>query len=276
MLLWSLLISLIGAVLAYLRRDLTADGFWGALAVGTITAGFGGWTWFAVLAAFFISSSLLTSFKGNQKRQIEKQFSKTRPRDLGQVLANGGLAALLAVMFAASNQRPVFFVVFLGVMATANADTWATELGVLSRGRVWAIWGGRRVARGTSGGVSLLGTLAGLAGALTIGIVGGVGDFLSQDLTLPMRYSILAAASGGFLGCLIDSLLGATLQARFKCSWCGQVTEKSNHCGGSGEIAGGWPWLDNDLVNAISSFLGGVIAVLTLYLYLTFSGFQLW
>lgn len=268
MLLWSVLVSLAGAGLAYIRRDLTGNGFWGAVAVGTLIAYFGGWAWFAILAVFFISSSWLTSFKTDAKRDVQQDFAKGRPRDLGQVLANGFLGAILAVLFAAFDQRPVFFIAFLGVMATTTADTWATELGVLGRGRVWSIWSGQLVKAGTSGGVSLVGILAGLAGALTVGLAGEIGVILAAEPIIPVRYPLIAATNGGFFGCMFDSLLGATLQSRYRCTVCQKVTEKNRHCEEECQLVGGWAWMNNDLVNFISSLLGGLVAVLFIMLYL--------
>ncbi|NPV90931.1 MAG: DUF92 domain-containing protein [Firmicutes bacterium] len=274
MLFWSLFVSVLGAALAYLRRDLTLLGALGAAAVGTLIAYCGGWNWFIVLAAFFISSSAATVFKAGRKEEVQKHFSKTRPRDLGQVLANGGIPALMAVLFAVVGEKPVFYLVFLGAMATATADTWATEIGVLAKGRVLSIRDWKKVERGTSGGVSLLGTLAGLTGALLIAAVGGVWGLLFSGFYIPVEYIIPPVTIGGFLGCLLDSVLGAAVQARYECSVCGLVTEKDGHCCGPDPLVGGWRWVDNDLVNFMSSLLGGIITVAVVFLHLTFFGAQ--
>lgn len=257
----SLGISLLGAGIAYYHRDLTGDGFWGALAVGFCITYFGGWNWLAILAAFFISANALSHWGKERKQAVEKYYAKTRPRDLGQVLANGGLGALLAGGYWLLGGRPVFYILYLGVMATVTADTWATEVGVLGKGRVFSLRSGRIVPPGESGGVSLLGTAAALLGALLIGLIGEGLLLLTGKIIIPGGYSLLAATVGGMVGCFLDSLLGAWGQARFRCPDCGLVTEKREHCQIAGEQAGGWSRLDNDWVNGLSSLAGGVAAL---------------
>ena len=100
---------------------------------GTIIFGFGGWDWGLLLIAFFVSSSLLTRYKETAKLQVADQFAKGGPRDLWQALANGGLAALIALGSGLTGGTHwLLLFAFVGAIAEANADTWATELGVLS------------------------------------------------------------------------------------------------------------------------------------------------
>ena len=162
-----LLSALIGG-LGYWRRALSASGLLGAILVGTVIFGLGGWLWGLLLITFFVSSSWLSHYRRAAKEAIADKFAKGSRRDLGQTLANGGLGALLAVAFAI-DPDPLFFAAFLGVIGSVNADTWATELGVLSRMSPRLITSGQEVTAGTSGGVTWLGVWASLAGALLIG-----------------------------------------------------------------------------------------------------------
>ena len=127
-------------LLAYRRDALTSSGVAGAMLVGTLIFGFGGWTWGLTLIAFFVSSSLLSHYRRAEKEAVAEQFDKNERRDLGQVLANGGLGALLALAVyflvdlagQARAGHPLYVyltVAYFGVMATVNADTWATEIG---------------------------------------------------------------------------------------------------------------------------------------------------
>src|SRR6202043_2921102 len=112
------------------------SGVVGAMITGTTTFGLGGWSWGLALIFFFISSSLLSHFREQDKAQTAAdKFSKGSERDIGQVAANGGVATLLALGYGLTSSREVREFLqagYTGALATANADTWATELGVLS------------------------------------------------------------------------------------------------------------------------------------------------
>ncbi|MEJ2211669.1 MAG: DUF92 domain-containing protein [Anaerolineae bacterium] len=263
--------GLMGA-LGYWRRALDASGVAGAVLVGTLIFGLGGWVWGLLLITFFVSSSWLSHYRRADKREISEKFAKGSRRDLGQALANGGLGALLAVVFALYPE-PVLFAGFVGVMATVNADTWATELGVLSPDLPRLVTTGQRVSPGTSGGITLLGTWASLAGALLIGAMaalllqidallsgGSPGGFYAPLRAHVVAYPLLAVA-GGLGGSFLDSLMGATVQGIYYCSACAKETESALHrCGQPARPVRGWPWLNNDLVNLLASIGGGLLA----------------
>src|SRR6516164_1856833 len=135
LLLGLLLSSGIGLV-AYRRQSLTKSGVLGAIVSGTGIFGMGGWSWGLSLIYFFVSSSLLSHVRAREKASVAAdKFSKGSRRDLSQVVANGGLATLFALLFGLSRSPRACRLAkagFIGALATANADTWATELGVLS------------------------------------------------------------------------------------------------------------------------------------------------
>jgi uncharacterized membrane protein len=115
---------------------------------------------------------------------------------------------------------------------------------------------GKRVEPGTSGAVTPEGTLAALGGA---GVIGSAAWLLYGTGTL-----VVLALVGGLVGALFDSLLGATVQAIYHCPTCGKETERhpTHICGSETLILRGWPWLNNDGVNFVSSIIGGVVAML--------------
>ncbi|NJL96190.1 MAG: DUF92 domain-containing protein, partial [Anaerolineae bacterium] len=204
---------------------------------------------------FFLSSSLLSRIGGARKAAARAQFSKGEQRDLAQVLANGGVALLAALAFGL-HPAEGWWALFVGALATATADTWATELGTLSRGQPRLITNGRRVERGTSGAVSGLGLAATIAGAA---FIAGGGALLEGQVALGV---MIAGTLGGTLGSLADSWLGATLQARYTCPGSTALTEK-NTCpdGAPARLVQGWPWMDNDLVNGLATLVGGVLSL---------------
>ena len=267
-LLIGLALSAVIAFLAYRRGSLSPSGAAGALIVGTLIFGFGGWVWGVVLAVFFVSSSALSHYKEREKAATAEKFEKGHRRDMGQVLANGGLGALVAVLRAVLPGRVgpnmLGIYLFIGVMATVTADTWATELGTLSKAAPRLITSGRVVEVGTSGGVSLLGTGVSFVGGLLIGLTAGfLGAAAGLIAWQAMPATALVGALGGAAGSLLDSLLGATVQQIYYCDTCGKETERQRHrCGTTTRSLRGWSWMNNDLVNLLSSLGGGLVAVL--------------
>lgn len=246
--------------LAYQRRSLSASGWLGAVIVGTLTFGFGGWAWGLTLIAFFVSSSALSHYKeGLKERRAAEKFSKGGRRDLGQALANGGLAALCAFAYAALGQPVALLAAFAGLMATVTADTWATELGVLSPHKPRLITSGRTVEPGTSGGVTLVGTSAAAAGALLIGML--FWGLLRLEHGEAGLWVVLGALLGGLGGALIDSFLGATVQAIYAYPDGRETERRVARDGTPTTFLRGWQWLNNDMVNLLSSVAGALIAV---------------
>src|SRR5688500_9766525 len=249
---------LAGGIVGYLGYRVGALTLSGAVAtcvVGGVVFGFGGPGAAALLILFFVSSSALSFYKRSdaRKRGASEQFEKGGKRDAGQVLANGGVAASTAVLGALIPNVSVsgfMLGAFCGALATATADTWATEIGVLSGRKPRLITNLRQVEPGASGAISPLGTAASLAGALIIAVAAmlfamspNIGwlrwslDGMNMlDALQNSEFGALpllgAAFIGGTAGSLLDSLLGATIQASYRCPWCDKPTERRVHgCG---------------------------------------------
>ncbi len=246
------MLAVVVAVGAHTAGSLSRSGAAAAVIVGTLTFGIGGPLPAVLLLLFFFSSSVLSRVGGARKRSVGIAFSKGGRRDHGQVLANGALAALLSVGFGVTG-GPLWLAGLAGALAAVNADTWATELGVLAPQAPRRITTGERVPAGTSGAISLPGLLAALAGALLIGVPAG--------LVLGSHVLIGAAALGGLAGSLFDSLLGATVQAIYTCPACNKETERYpvHGCGTPTVPLRGWRWLDNDGVNFAASLCGALV-----------------
>ncbi|MET0402597.1 MAG: DUF92 domain-containing protein [Cystobacter sp.] len=248
-------IALFIGVAAWARGSLSPSGVMGAILVGTPLFGFAGAPGTLGLLGFFFSSSALSKAFRARKAGVEAEYAKTGTRDLGQALANGGVAALTAVLLAVTGDAR-YLLATLGALAAANADTWATELGVLSRSppRLVTTW--RTVAPGTSGAVSGLGLAASTAGAAFIALLA-----LSVGLSWTHVPGLVLA---GVVGSLGDSLLGATVQDVRWCETCGKETERRVHrCGRPTRGLRGLGWLGNDTVNVLATVLGAGVAFWT-------------
>ncbi len=253
-----LVLALVVGYLAYRVHSLNKSGAIAAMIVGTIIFGLGGWPWAILLMVFFITSSGLSRAFKNRKRGLDEKFSKGNKRDAGQVFGNGGLATFFVVLHAISPTSTLPWIGFAVSLAAVNADTWATELGVLNPTQPRMITNLRkRVEKGTSGGISLFGTLASLLGAAVIALPA---IYLSPLGYLSLEYFLLITFTG-LAGSLFDSFLGATVQAMYYCPNDKKETEKHplHTCGTQTIHIRGWKWLDNDWVNfACSAF--GVLA----------------
>jgi uncharacterized protein (TIGR00297 family) len=279
----ALLATFVGLA-AWAKGALTPSGVGGAILTGTLLFGFGGLIGAAALLAFFLSSSLLSRRFKEAKRQVEADYAKGGTRDFGQAMANGGIAALAALLLGLTGHS-AWLGAMVGALAAANADTWATELGVLARRAPRLITTLRPVPKGTSGGVTIAGLAAAAGGGVTVGLVAILAALLAPfvPLSLPvglpsLRGIELAFVSAtayalvfgallfglvGLVGSLVDSLLGATLQAIYWCPQCARETERTFHsCGVKTRLHRGLPWVGNDLVNLMATAAGAILGYL--------------
>ena len=248
-------IGAVFGVLAWRLRFLDASG---AAAGGLFAAslvGLGGWAWAAPGFTFFFLSSLLSKAGRRRKRAVTDFGAKGSVRDVRQVLANGGVAWALLLGHSIA-PGALWYAGFLGALAAAAADTWATEIGTLARSRPRLVTTWREVPPGTSGAVSLLGLFGSALGAAVVACsawpfapafferLGGAKPLLLLTLT-------------GILAALVDSLAGATVQARYRDPAIGRVTERR---GNGFRLIQGIRWIDNDAVNFLCTFFGALLA----------------
>jgi uncharacterized protein (TIGR00297 family) len=259
--LYGFILAIIIAYLAYRAHSLDKSGAFASAFVGTIIFGIGGWQWAVLLLTFFITSSGLSRAFKKRKQGLNEKFSKGNERDAGQVFGNGGLATLFAALHAFYPESIIPWLGFAASLAAVNADTWATELGVLNPTAPRMITNLRkRVEKGISGGVSLWGTSASLLGSSVIALLAVL---LSPSSILNTNYFLLITAAG-LAGSLFDSLLGATVQAMYFCPIDNIETEKHplHTCGTETVHIRGWKWLNNDWVNFACGTFGVAIALL--------------
>jgi len=246
------LLSLLTVFGARRKRTLSTSGAVASTLIGTVAVA-AGWSWGILLLSFFTAASALSNLGARQKAERAGAIvEKSHERDAAQVLANGGVFAVAALghIFIAS---PVWYAMAAGAVAASASDTWATEIGILAAKEPISIVTRKRVPTGTSGGITLVGSLAGVGGAFFIAVVATLANW---------PVALTAVALGGVAGALADSVLGGTLQARRWCDVCAKGTERLRHsCGTPTRLVGGLAGLDNDLVNAVCSGVGALVAL---------------
>ncbi|MBL9105289.1 MAG: DUF92 domain-containing protein [Myxococcales bacterium] len=246
------LLSAAVALLARRRGSLTTGGAAAAVVVGApiFAAGAG---LFLGLLGFFVTSSALGRVGAARKAGLRRDYEKGDERDAGQVFANGGVAAACAAIQCAWPGVDLVPAI-VGALATANADTWATELGPLSTRAPYSLRTLRAAPAGTSGAVSGLGLAASAAGgALVGGLVG---------LVAPGAWAgwLGLGAACGAAGSLVDSALGAGVQAGYRCPACARACEASPHaCGAIAAHVRGLRWFGNDAVNLAATLAGALL-----------------
>ena len=255
---------------AWKGRILDSGGAITAFLIGFATFVFpaDGWKWFLVLLVFLMVSSYMTHYKYQIKRRKGFAQEKGGARGWPNVAANGVVAGLLVLFtpFLPQEQIQLVLAAFLGAVATANADTLATEIGLLNPTDPRLITDLKKVVpAGTSGGISIFGELATLFGALLIGIAAGLLG-MAGNPGWSLSGLIGTTMIAGLAGCSIDSVIGATVQGIYKCRVCNKITENRRHCGNPSIPLRGHKVIDNNVVNLIATICGAAVAVLFLIL----------
>ena len=242
-----LLLAFIVARAARRAGVLSSGGSVAATLLGAIAMA-AGWPWGALLVAWFVTTSVLSRYRRRlREERTSGVVAKGGARDAWQVAANGGVFGAMALASLLDPSGP-WMLAGAGALAAAASDTWGTELGTLAPTPPRSILTWRPVPPGSSGAVSLRGTLASIAGAMTIAVLAGL---------LRFPWALGAITASGLAGSVADSLLGATVQARRWCDRCGEGTERAVHrCGEVTRPAGGVAWVTNDAVNLACTLVG--------------------
>ncbi len=257
LLVWLFIASVIG-IYSYKLKFLDLGGLVTAMVIGTSIFISGGLQWIAPLALFFLLSSILTRLAENHQRGKKVKHSA---RTAKQVFANGGMAAIAALGYLLFPYAG-FQLFFLGSLAAVTSDTWSTEIGSFSESEPLMITNFKKVKKGVSGGISLIGTLGGISGAFLLGLAGSViftGNAGSEYYYTEFQIVIL----GGLFGNLVDSLVGALLQSKFRCKVCGKITESRIHCNVPTILSSGIGFIDNEAVNISCAISGGAFSYIT-------------
>lgn len=258
------------------KKSLSPNGAVAAFVVG-FSAFASSYRFGIILILFYYTGSKLTKVKEDVKATLEADFKTGGQRDYIQVLANSLLATIVAVLFylnvgedshvtfdyyfsdgifaltSAGNRAGYLWCLYLSHYACAAADTWASEIGILAKQRPILITTLREVPPGTNGGISTLGTLASAGGGLFIGLIFYVTSLLfSSAAAIPQYPMIVFGLLCGVVGSLLDSLLGATLQATYYSIDKKMIVKYPDARDKSVVHTSGIDFLSNEAVNFIS------------------------
>lgn len=213
-LLITILIAIFIILLAYLTKKIDRSAL-----VASGIVGFGSlfllkeyWKLIYVILGFFILGNLITKYKFKKK---EKEGVAEGIRTFRNVVGNGGAAIIYAILYYSISENPIsilFLFAFIAAMATATADTFATEIGEAHEIKPRLITNFKKVKVGTSGAVSLPGTIGALTGAAILSLIPLSFSSLSNNFDKFLIFIIPTLS--GFIGCNIDSVLGATVEKK--------------------------------------------------------------
>lgn len=277
------------------KRSLSKSGALSAFVVASLSLATS-WRNGITLLAFYWTSSKLTRLGAKIKSNYEEGVTEGGERGASQVFAcsligvicacirriavgrDGPLLSVGSTLVSSSPSLALFgdqlTLAYVAFFACCAGDTWASELGILSKSPPRLItkpW--KTVTPGRNGGISLVGLGASAAGGMLMGLLhgvfvpGGIASFLgfqsSSIQLLQFRREILVLTLvgflGGFGGSLLDSLLGATIQATYYDEEAKKIVKRP---GRTVKHVGGWGFLSNEMVNVISTAMTALAATL--------------
>ena len=275
-------IVLITFILCVVSKKLTLNGALSALLVGTLIS-FAGWDYLVILYAFFISSTIATDIHKHIKTTLYGNvYAKEKKRNAIQVLCKGLFPSCISVIIAyckpmLSNKCVnLLSGIYIGYFVSANADTWASELGIASTKEPVLITTFKTVPKGTNGGVTLFGTCMSICGGCFITIVEIICNVIkgTNDVTMHMiSIKIIVGCVIGFVGSLLDSIIGAVFQMTIYNTKTKQIVEQQEYMSMSKTernifYVNGKDVLSNSQVNLITCIISSVICGVLCYLIL--------
>ena len=248
--------AVLAALVAFItikKKAFTVPAALSACAMLVIAAVCSGWSGIVIVLAAYFTIFAVDMIVGERSEKVTGSINqRTGARGIVQVIANA-LAATLAAVAGFIFKKPELMVVYAAALTECLADSLASDVGVLSKKDPVDICRMKRIKRGLSGGVSLLGTLSALAGCILMFLV----SMIFFGFSVRLAVAVIAIP---MIGIAIDSILGSLVQAKYKCAVCGKSTEKTIHCGEKALHVGGIRLINNDAVNIISNFLTAILA----------------
>lgn len=190
--------------------------------------------------------------KNNKELLVEKEKGKNAI----QILVNGLFASvLMIVQFHIKDIRVL--IMSLIVLSANLIDSISSDIGTLSSSKPYDFIRRKYVETGISGGVSLLGTLSALVCSIVLGIY--IALLNNVNIIYSIFFSLVILS-----GTIIDSILGSLIQRKNICCVCGKIVEKRTHCNTYVLHHSGIKFMNNDLINLLSSLFVTLISLLCL------------
>ena len=210
-------LSLLIASLAYYKKSLTLSGFIAAAIVGTLFFVFGTYIVWSLLIFFFVSSSILSKLHASEDEKNGRNYV--------QVLSNSIVSLVFLAIYYFTNDV-VYMVVAVVAIAASTSDTWASEIGALSKSKPFSILTFKKMEKGLSGAISIIGLIASLFGATAISLLFSSLYFMNNpfDTMMFLEFTMIITIAG-FLGSILDSYLGMFLQAKYQDIKTGKIKE---------------------------------------------------
>ena len=256
----SVVLAALVAFVTIKKKAFTVPAALSACAMLVIVAVCSGWSGVVIVLSCYFTIFAVDMVVGEKSEKVTGSINqRSGARGLVQVIANA-FAATVAAIFSFILKKPDLMIVYAAALTECLADSLASDVGVLSKKDPVDICRMKRIKRGLSGGVSLLGTLSALAGCVLMCLI----SFIFFGISARVVVAVLVIP---MIGILIDSILGSLVQAKYKCNVCGKSTEKKVHCGENTAHVGGLTIINNDAVNIISNFLTTILAAVYVLLF---------
>lgn len=225
------------ALIALYKKKLTIPAVILSFVLGLVIILCGSWNAFLALGLTFFLTIISDKVK-------KKNDDKTR--NIYQIISNVFVAGFSSILYSITKSE-IFYVMIFAVIGGSLADTLASSIGSLSNKLVFNPITFKEMKKGESGAVSFLGLSASICGGIIIGIV--------YYLEKGNIYHYLVIVLMSLVGSYVDSILGYTIQGKFKCVKCKKFVEDGIHCNKEARLIKGYSFIDNNIVNLLSNII---------------------
>jgi len=250
----AIIVAIIIFFIVFITKAIKYYGALLAMLIVVLFTYFGGYSALAFLLISYFISFIISVMRKLLKHNDDNIVKKSKGKDFIQIFVNGYSGSICVVLYGITD-NPSFLIVAFICIAASLIDSISSDIGTLSKSKPYDIFRRKRVEKGLSGGVSLLGTIASILAAVILAII--------AVLLLRLDYIYILILSPLMLvNTFIDTILGSLFQAKYRCVECNIITERNYHCDKPTVLASGFRIINNDVVNFISAFCVMIISII--------------